>query len=274
MVTRIAKNTGITYALSLAGCPEPTEREMAAFPAAAWYNGLELTGRLIDQHWINNFFSRKRIKQINVTDLMPSSITRGIAIQRPGIVADFKHQFSRIMGNFKAVPVDCVAVDFSLDEAGESNDYRQKLELFLRGFGLDLYMLNVRLAMPVRIPEYREGYAQLCLELRDRLMLPSICFTADIYPHELGKDVQPEELLRWLRFDLGTVRFFYEPEIGNHLVPALIEPWLKYLYAIGFAGMITFCPRVRNVDQLLQEADSLRELLGTAIKNLHAVNTV
>jgi len=251
------------FGISLAGCPDPAERDLSGWPATNWFQGLELTGRMLDQPWINHFFARKRLTRVDVTELMPTSITREIAGQRPGIIADFKRQFARMLEQFTALPIDSVTMDCGLDEAAESEEYARKLELFLRGMGLDLYRLKVRLALPVRIPEYRPDYTKFCLELRDRLMLPSLGFTADLYPHELGVDFHPEELLRWLRFDLASVRFFYEPDLGNRLVAKSVSPWLKYLRQIGFSGMVTFCPRVKHADQLLQEADSLRELVSS-----------
>lgn len=251
----------IVYGISLADTPEPEARELGLLPVGNGSFGLEISGRFIERYGRESCLKRGRLTAINVTDLMPSSITRGIAVQRPGIIADFKRQFTQLLGGSGTAPIDCAIVDFGLDEAMESKEYALQLDNFLRGLAMELHLLQVRLALPVRIPEYRADFTRHCLALRDRVMLPSLTFAVDIHPHELGKEFDPAGLLRWLRFDIGTVRFCYEPAIGNHLVGKAIRPWIDYLRQIGFNGMVTFCPRTGRFEQLIQEVANLRELI-------------
>ena len=95
----------------------------------------------------------------------------------------------------------------------------------------------------------------------NNLVINNIAFSLDIHPHELaGKEFSPENILRMLRFDIGIVRFIYEPEIGNHLVPKALTPWLDYLHHIAYHGDIIFCPAGGDAELFEQEYYNISQL--------------
>ncbi len=258
------KNLPVKFGFSLAYGPDMTLAEIAQLPSGRGLNA-EVPGRFLEMKKALHALRRKGWGKFNAGEVISANVTRGIAVQNDNIIRDFKREFFRLL-NTAGLPVECAMVDLGLDEALHDAAFLAALTRLLRGMAMDLHMANVRVALPFRIPNWNDGFSEFCLALRNQLMLPQLCFSIDIHPHEIaGEAIAPAELLRWLKFDLGAIRFFYEPETGNHLVSKAITPWLDFLATTAFEGQVTFCPRCQSVEILAHEVAAIRELVTEII---------
>lgn len=249
------------FGFSFAHGPELSAVEISQLTAIRGFCG-EIPGRMMDMKKALHLLRKKGFFRFNASEVISTGVTRSIAMQNGNIVGDFKRQ---LVSMIKESPVtfDCAILDLGLEEAVHDDVICAALFRLLQGMALDMEVIGCKIALPVRIPYWNDGLAEFCLALRNKLMLPQLCFSIDIYPHELaGHDVDPAQLLRWLKFDIGTVRFFYEPETGNHLVAKAIEPWLKFLCTTAFNGQVTFCPRCKSAELMGHELAAVRELVN------------
>ena len=207
-------------------------------------------------------------KKIHFTELVPSGVSRAIVAQNENIKAGFKEEVQRLIKIAAGLSAKSISMDFGIENALTDDDYRRELIRLLRAIEPDLFRYKVKLLLPVRIPMLPGIKPEDCLSLKRELMCPDIHFLVDIHPHELaGKSVNLHELLHWLKFDILTVRFFYEPDTGNRLVEKLLAPWLEYLKKYFFEGCVLFCPAASKIDVFETEIAYLEKLVQELKKN-------
>jgi len=245
----------IEYGLSLAS----TENcEIPSLEGNPTLSHLELPGRVFEKK-----IPRKKLKRvINVVDIIPSSIAAGIVEQDGRIIHDFRLRLSDLINRMNSQGIFSFTMDNGIEAIPRDPDHAERLTSFIKTITPILYDKKTFMNMPVRIPETFKGAAEKYLNFKTGLMSPYTRFAVNIYPHDLKRDYSPEDLLRFFRFDIGTVRIVYEPEIGNRLVEKHVEPWTEYLVKNHFAGPLLFCPRVSDEESLAEEIAFLTEFLA------------
>lgn len=208
-------------------------------------------------------------RYIHLTELMDTALSRRIAEQSPSIIREFVNNFNALLDRAHAFHVDSVTVDFSVDTAAaNSPEVSASLQSLIKRLMPKLYETGIKLCIPLRIPSVSPDLpSEAHLNFLRELMFPWIRFTVNIHPHQMNKDFDPEQLLRWYRFDTDVVRFVYEADMGNKLVKKLINPWTEYFKSILFDGMLVFCPRVSGTDAFISEISHLKELLRVPEKD-------
>jgi hypothetical protein len=249
----------ISYGISLAACGSAPRGGIKNLPRC--FELLELPGHMLDDINLFRQLSMSTVGAVNITELIDNSVSASIAMQSDKIILDFKRQISKRLGamNF---PVDSVIMDMGLAEAFENEECKNKLAGLIRELAMSLHILDVKLALPLRIPGCDDTFMRFCLDFKRELMTPWLCFSADIHPHELGKTFVPEEILRWIRFDIAVLRVHYEPETGNRLVDKAIKPWLEFLSESAFEGKVVFSPHCSDMNTWISETENIAELIS------------
>lgn len=243
------------YGLSLASAENCEVPSLEGNPMLSY---LELPGRAFEKK-----LPHKLLRQIvNIVDIIPSSIASGIIEQDNRIIQDFRLRISELISKMNSKGIYSFTMDNGIEAVPRDQEHAEKLLPFIKSIAPILYDKKTFMNMPVRIPETVKGAAEKYLNFKTGLMSPCIRFAVNIYPHDLKRDYSPDELLRFFRFDLGTVRIVYEPEIGNRLVEKHVAPWIDYLNKNHYKGPILFCPRLSSEETLIEEIEFLSEFLA------------
>ena len=254
----------MTYSLSLADADEPRPASSRTLPGGC-FGAAELSAELAASAELARILGSKGVAAVNLSGLVASPVSRGIVWQSEKIISGFRAHLRNAVAASR-LPVDCLIIDFGLEEVLYEPGRFEQLTRFLTGFALDLHMSGCRLALPVRVPNPVAGLEEMCLKLKSATMLPGLCFSLDVHPHEPGGRLEPGEVLRWLKFDMGVLRFIYEPETGNRMTVNAVRPWIHELEKLPFKGQICFCPRRCTEELLLNEVSQLKELLEDLAK--------
>jgi hypothetical protein len=232
------------------------------------FPGAELPGSMMRQEMRPKAMNMLNFKKIHFSDLMPNGVSRAIVSQSEKIKTGFKEEMQRLIKIAAGLNAETISMDFGIENAIGGDNYRRELIRLLRAIEPDLYRHEIKLLLPVRIPLLPEMATDDYLSLKRELMCPDIHFLVDVHPHELvGKSVSLHELFHWLKFNIQTVRFFYEPETGNRLVEKLLTPWLDCLKNNFFEGCALLCPASSKIDVFETEIAYLEKLAGELNKS-------
>lgn len=232
------------------------------------FPGAELPESMMSQEMRPAGMDLLNFKKIHFSELMPNGVSRAIVAQGEKIKAGFKDEMQRLIRIAAGLNAETISMDFGIENAVTDDNYRRELIRLLRAIEPDLYRHEIELLLPVRIPLLPGMATEDYLSIKRELMCPDIHFLVDIHPHELvGKSVNLHELFRWLKFNIKTVRFFYEPETGNRLVEKLLTPWLDCLKKNFFDGCVLLCPASSKIDVFETEIAYLEKLVVELNKN-------
>lgn len=232
------------------------------------FPGAELPESMMSQEMRPAGMDMLNFKKIHFSELMPNGVSRAIVAQGEKIKAGFKDEMQRLIRIAAGLNAETISMDFGIENAVTDDNYRRELIRLLRAIEPDLYRHEIELLLPVRIPLLPGMSTEDYLSIKRELMCPDIHFLVDIHPHELvGKSVNLHELFRWLKFNIKTVRFFYEPETGNRLVEKLLTPWLDCLKKNFFEGCVLLCPASSKIDVFETEIAYLEKLVVELNKN-------
>lgn len=206
------------------------------------FNVIELSGQMINDAGKLPSHTLQQISRIHSRHLIESSISKTIIEHNEQLVKSFIAHFSDTI-QINRPDVVSATFDFGIERSFANAQFRSKLITFIKRLAPAIIPAPFPILLPVRIPCHTKAQSIDYARLLCNLVVNNIALVLDIHPHELaGHDFSPEALLRPLRFDIGLVRFIYEPAIGNRLVEQVLEPWLNYLAIIEYHGDIIFCP--------------------------------
>ena len=197
---------------------------------------------------------------LHIRRLVESSVSRTITEHREPLAKSFITHFNAAM-QLTGSGIASATLDFGIERAFTNPQLRANLIQFIKRLAPAIIPAPFPVLLPVRIPFYaNEQGRDYAIFLRD-LVISNCAFSLDIHPHELaGQTFSPASFLRPLRFDIGLIRFIYEPAIGNRLVEKVLEPWLKYLQEIEYRGDIIFCPASGDHEIFEREYANLTKL--------------
>ncbi len=248
----------VNLGISLAALNNPAE-VLAGFSPDAYFREMELSANAV-QDFKALKISRKW-ERIYLRDLLPKSLTQGVAEQGEKLCEGFLAQMELFTETASEAKAAGFSMDFGLDELLTKPELAPaKIKLIKRLLPL-LFRNNLELGMPLRVPFSEPDMPRMYGQCLEKLADMRYGIVAEVHPHELGPDFEPEKLLRWLRFDLMQIHLIYEPDIGNHLVMKAVKPWLEYLDMITFTGPVMFCPKISDAEGFQEEVEKLRDLL-------------
>lgn len=199
---------------------------------------------------------------LHITDICPSS-TSQIVSDQPKILKGFVDQISKRISDPSYLPVKSLSLDIGIDFSTENREmYDARIEL-IKKVSVLAFANNIRIDLPLRMPFILDDIAQFHIKFLKEAISPSVALSIDIHPHELSRDFSVEQLMRWSKFDIGTIRFIYEPEAGNRIVKQHILPWIKFLSKNGYKGEIFFAPVISNEEFFLTEIVDLKALIDS-----------
>lgn len=198
--------------------------------------------------------------------LMPSELTRDIAIHPDRLKTYFLQQMAMLLETAGRLGSAGVIVDFGLENCFHDPLRRRENAALIRRLTADLLRTGQKLLLPVRVPFLPEAgeSSEPYLSFLNELMCPNIGFAVDVHPHELaGRELDLAEILHWLRFDVQLVHFIYEPETGNRLVAKLLSPWVELGH--GFHRELPFLvlPLMSRGETVENELPILKDLFST-----------
>lgn len=248
------------FGISFLYCPPGTALHNFRYDL---FPGTELPESMMRPEMRPNGMDMLSFKKIHFSELMPDEVSRAIVVQSEKIKLGFKAEMHRLIKTAASLNAKTISMEFGIENAMKADDnYRGELIRLLRAIEPDLYRHKVKLLLPVRIPLLPGLTTEDYLSFKRELMCPDIHFLIDIHPHELvGKIVNLHELFQWLKFNIQSVRFFYEPETGNRLVEKLLTPWLDCLKKNFFDGCVLLCPASSKIDVFETEIAYLEKLV-------------
>ncbi|QSH40518.1 hypothetical protein P0136_12860 [Lentisphaerota bacterium ZTH] len=230
------------------------------------FNTVELSAALVDSLTGPAFRQGlRRYQNVYLRDLLDPAVSREVLDHSKQIVSEFKNHFNRLVTRAGDCQVSGVSADFDLERALQDKDYASDLLNILRIFAGTAYSADCDLLLPLRVPFLPGKFkTEDYLTFVTAAMIPKLGFSLDIHPHETaGKELPCEEICRWLGFDISVMRFIYEPETGNKLVPKLIEPWIQTLKKLRPGIKIVFVPVCKDPDVIKNEIKTLPDLISS-----------
>lgn len=261
-----SKNS-IIFGLSLLETSGNWHNFIAGLNDMPHFKALELPGHFFEDTDLPDVLSRKKWFYIHVSQIVSNSLARSIAEQSPKMIMDFVETMDKNIRKLKQFYVDSCSVDFSLEYLYENpKTYGSMVDLFKKFIPV-LYDTGINFCIPAKIPSGSEELPEFFLSFMREVMSPNMRFSVDIYPHRLGKDFKMETLFHWFNLDSVVVRFVYDAAVGDHLLKASVQPWIKYLKHIGFTGAVIFSPRIADADTFLKEAALLHQMISELDKS-------
>lgn len=119
---------------------------------------------------------------------------------------------------------------------------------------------GLTVALPARYPPAYPGSRQWdnVGNVIHEVMHPNCKYAVDIFPSELPVDFDIPQFLRQCGYQMGVIRFNYEPMVGEGFEPGQDEAWARVLQRHAFRGGVVFRPR--NV----KTADAMERVCGQA----------
>jgi hypothetical protein len=224
------------------------------------FKAVEISGGILANEQTMNSPLFTQAERIHLRRLVESPVTRTITEHSEKIKQSFINHFSNII-QISRSDITSTTFDFGIEQSLSNPQLRAQLIHFIKRLAPAIIPAPFTILLPVRVPfhagENSTGQANF---LRD-LVVSNIAFSLDIHPHELaGHQFDPASFLRLLRFDIGLIRFIYEPATGNRLVEKVLSPWLDYLVQIDYRGDIIFCPASGDHEIFEHEYANLAQL--------------
>jgi len=227
------------------------------------FSAVEISGGQFEEEDFCQTIQDYNLAICHVRDLLPASLTRTIAQQNDKIIAHFQEQYELLLSRSIEQELPGFSLDFALENFLPDAERRSRLAGFLKRLAPLLHDRRITLCLPLRIPSPTSVAVESYPAFLQQLMTSSYQLSADIHPHELDRESGPEDILRWIRFNLGIVRFIYDADAGNYLVERLLKPWLDLLGTANYRGAVVFVPRIRDAEQYFNEITRLNDLLVT-----------
>jgi hypothetical protein len=228
---------------------------------------VEISGNIINDTAKMNFPQISQASRLHIRRLVENSVSRTITEHSEQLAKSFIVHYGDII-KFNRSDIASTTLDFGIERSFNNPQLRTNLIKFIKRLAPAIIPVPFPLFLPVRIPFHTdEQGSDYAFFLRD-LVVNNIALSLDIHPHELaGHNFTPESFLRQLRFDIGLIRFIYEPETGNRLVKKVLFPWLEYLEKIDYKGDIIFCPASGDNEIFEHEYNNLTQLCSELKKH-------
>ncbi len=136
-------------------------------------------------------------------------------------------------------------LEVGVGAAGNSeNDLARRVQ-FLRRLMPASAEAEVTIALPARYPPAYPGARQWenVGNIIHEVMHPNCKFAVDVFPAELAPDFDIPQFLRQCGYQMGVVRFNFEPALGEGFEPGKDELWARALQRHAFRGGVVFRPR-------------------------------
>jgi hypothetical protein len=200
--------------------------------------------------------------RIHISRLLETSVPRTITEYEDKIIRGFINNFPEVI-KFDSFTPASVTFDFGIERGFNSPPLRRAIINLLKRLAPYIIPSRFPVLLPIRLPHYTKvtgsEYRRFLLDL----VISNIAYSIDIHPHEMINVKHPEELLRPIKFDIGLIKFIYEPAVGNHLTVKLLQPWFEYLHHIAYRGDIIFVPAAGNNELFSNEYRNLLKLWDT-----------
>ncbi len=226
---------------------------------------LELPGAALppDEKW--RALQRRLGVQLGVRDLMPAWFIRQAMNAGEGIFLKFRERFRERLRLAAESGLAEVGADFDFAETGGTPEEREKLRRLLNSFYPILEETGLTLYATARFPSARPEAWRSYPAIWEALHFHRLRFALDLYMHEAVARKLDEELVRLIesrRWELGLLRFHYEPELGNRMtLKYLLESIRPYLH-FSLPVIVTLAPVCTRPEALHAELPAACELLA------------
>lgn len=191
----------------------------------------------------------------SVCQLFPLSLTKSIAEQSPRIVDGFINQLHSMIDKYNGRQMVFV-LDIDLEQGVNDAEAFERRCTLLRRLTHKLYHSTITIGLAVRVPASDPASEDICLKYLTALSSEHFKLCVDVHPHQIGRDPDCRELLKWVKYDLAAVRVVYTPQDGNFLVTKAIRPWCEFLEKVHYAGTLFFAPMVTSEHALFDEINN------------------
>ena len=215
---------------------------------------LECPGELLEEDGLAVAADRAGLEWVHVHDLLPPATARHLAETTLPDAASWRRSIDRLTGACACLGVRRASLDLGLDRligTDFSDGLERRLHLLAPFFGAEASWpldLCVDVRRPPAFPGSREWEAagNLIHELQGKPF--GLC--VDVYPAEPGPDFALDEFLRQCVLHTRVLRILYCPRLGDAIDCETRERWSTALRRHGFRGVVVFCPRVTDPDEL------------------------
>lgn len=239
------------------------ERLPAEELSAAFFQ--ELTSRFsaaeVPYYLMENPLQMSGLQSVVASSLTDSGILENLSLNQEGLICECITGISRNIRNLSERGISSGILDFDLNSSFLKD--REDLYLkILKGFANVLEQSSFTILLPVSVPFVPDAGALQILYFLRRTLLPWVKIRLDVYCHELAPGYSPENIAGPLFPEIRAIRFLYQADSGNVLIPEHILPWVGALAEFGFRGPYLFTPSALTLNGLPAWISSIENLMG------------
>ena len=192
---------------------------------------LELPGSVLETpEALHRYLKREEFTHCDFRDLIPARLSREVTGESRAIVTEYKEQLRKLLLLARDFGAQGVGIDPDWEVLSTDHAATAVWNDILRATAGDRALAGVTLRIPIRIPGASGRAAAEMLPWLHRLANYRLAPVPDINPHELlNRKIDWDAVLEPFRFEVDTVRFCYESELGNRLLYSHVAAILQCL---------------------------------------------
>ena len=195
---------------------------------------------------------RYGLKVSHAQDLLPPEVARYLTESPLRGRDDVLPCLGNTLKQCRAGGVRSVSLEMGLDRIGEATleqDLAERIKL-LRSLMPVADSQRLTLCIQVRYPRAFPGSREweYAGNLVHEVMNPCCRLAVNLVPSDFPQDFELRNFIRSCYFNIGIVRFHYDPALGENLTMDTQAEWAAVLQNHGFKGGVVFCPRVSGPD--------------------------
>lgn len=249
------------FGMSLADRRMPALEETVDLPGLFDLEVVELPGVWLGRLALTTQLRREHKAQIYFSRLLDAGLTRQAPELEGKLCYDFQARFLEQALLARDLGAERIEADFDFARMLLDKDYFKKSSRLLRALSGGLSGIGLKLGLPLRLPQtwdVRSG-DELSRVFGD-LLLPGLDLALDLHIHEFVFTDKTVELLNALKYHISVIRVVYEPELGNVLNRAVLQPLWDYAGSLLLPVTVLITPVHAQDETLSVQLNQLKDL--------------
>ncbi len=201
--------------------------------------------------------------EVGVHELMPARFIRQASAAEEPVRGNFRENFRERLRLAGRAGVRRISADFDLAQAGDDPAELERLAAMLPGFYQPLEEYQLTLLATARFPSALPEAWRKYPAVWNRLRFHRLGFALDVHIHEAAArelETELDVLIAGRRWELGLLRFHYEPELGNKLPARALAAAAGIYRKFGLPVTVTAAPLCLHPEALTRELAPIKAL--------------